>query len=71
MILLSLALRDIGDFGTVQGIVTVPGSGFKQADGTYHFRCKQTLSFYVAMLNASVCTQAPESAVLTAAPRAA
>ncbi len=21
-----------------QGIVTVPGSGFKQVDGTYHFR---------------------------------
>lgn len=25
----------------LQGIVTVPGSGFKQADGTYHFRCEK------------------------------
>ena len=30
---------------TVQGIVTVPGSGFQQADGTYHFRCAATVSF--------------------------
>ncbi len=38
---------------TAKGIVTVPGSGFKQVEGTFHFRCPQAAA--IAPTAASAC----------------